>query len=141
MTLWVCTACTAAYAVGLKECPQCGSAQYVEEGQQVPKITAHEGPSIAGVTGAWSDNDGPDPWPAQAEDEADGGEPRSATSSSSESSETPSTESETNGPETPSRARTTGSRSGKGRTASSTARGTGGGRTARTSQTGSDPND
>lgn len=38
MALWVCTACTAAYAVGLPCCPQCGSTDHQED-HQMPKIT------------------------------------------------------------------------------------------------------
>jgi hypothetical protein len=33
MSLWVCQKCTAAYAVGLLACPQCGSTDYLEDWQ------------------------------------------------------------------------------------------------------------
>ena len=47
MVLWLCSACTAGYAVGLAGCPQCGSTDYSEEGQDMPKITVHGGPTNA----------------------------------------------------------------------------------------------
>jgi len=47
MVLWLCSACTAGYAVGLAACPQCGSTDHVEEGQDMPKITVHGGPTNA----------------------------------------------------------------------------------------------
>lgn len=31
MALWICRQCTAAYAVGLPACPQCGSSEWEEE--------------------------------------------------------------------------------------------------------------
>jgi hypothetical protein len=43
MALWRCLDCTALYAVGLKECPQCQSLSYEED--SVPKISRTGGPS------------------------------------------------------------------------------------------------
>lgn len=43
MALWHCAACTAAYAVGLERCPQCGSTERTEDGGMA-KISA-AGPS------------------------------------------------------------------------------------------------
>ena len=31
MSLWTCLECTARYAVGLLQCPQCASTRYVDE--------------------------------------------------------------------------------------------------------------
>lgn len=42
MALWLCAGCSAAYAVGLPACPQCGSTNRSEEGP-MPKITVHGG--------------------------------------------------------------------------------------------------
>lgn len=44
MTLWYCRSCTAAYAVGLKECPQCGAA---DPSRQPVTLVAEHGPEIA----------------------------------------------------------------------------------------------
>jgi len=44
MTLWACLGCSAAYAVGLPGCPQCGSSDAVEEGT-MPKISKAHGPT------------------------------------------------------------------------------------------------
>lgn len=119
MALWVCTGCTSRYSVGAVRCPQCGSTEYVEEGaENMPKITVHGGPSIAGaavVGGSWSSEGDPDVWPEPADEEA--GEGSSDGSSSSVSDETPSSEPEPSGTKSPSRARTTGSRSKKAATA------------------------
>lgn len=38
MALWVCAGCTAAYAVGLPACPQCGGTDYRED--SMPNITS-----------------------------------------------------------------------------------------------------
>ena len=43
MALWYCAGCTAAYAVGLAACPQCGSTDYTED--TMPKISKGGGPS------------------------------------------------------------------------------------------------
>lgn len=46
MALWVCVSCSTAYAVGLEACPQCGSTDSYEEGQEpMPKISVHGGPT------------------------------------------------------------------------------------------------
>ncbi|MEU0465024.1 hypothetical protein ABZ215_13555 [Amycolatopsis sp. NPDC006131] len=45
--LWICQECTTAYAVGLLACPHCASTNYLEEGQDMPKITVHGGASNA----------------------------------------------------------------------------------------------
>jgi hypothetical protein len=44
MSLWVCRQCTAAFAVGLPACPQCGGTEYTED-WNMPKITG-EGLSV-----------------------------------------------------------------------------------------------
>jgi hypothetical protein len=48
VALWYCLDCTAAYAVGLTACPQCGSTRYTdnEEEAAVPHITVAGGPSM-----------------------------------------------------------------------------------------------
>jgi hypothetical protein len=140
MAVWVCRDCTAAYSVGAPKCPQCGSTDYIgEEEQNMPKITVAGGPSIAGVTGGWSDHDTEDQWPAQdAGQDEEGGEESSPGDSSSQSETKPSRTPETSSSGGSKRARTTGSRGGQGRTGSSTARSTGSGQTARTSETDSD---
>lgn len=122
--LWQCAECTATYAVGAPKCPQCGSTvrvneatQPVEEEQDMAKITVHGGPSNV------------------AADEAEGGEDVSAGTSSSTSSEKDSSSPEQSETPDPSPAPTTASRSGKARTAKSTARGTGGDQTGATSET------
>ena len=43
MTLWVCQSCTASYSVGASRCPQCGSDNYLEEGQEMTKANAASG--------------------------------------------------------------------------------------------------
>lgn len=47
MALWVCEDCTTKYAVDAERCPHCGSEAHHEEGQEMPKITKHGGPSNA----------------------------------------------------------------------------------------------
>ncbi|MCX4703869.1 hypothetical protein [Streptomyces sp. NBC_01373] len=131
MALLVCTGCTTRYSVGAAGCPQCGSSEHVEEGQEpMPKITVHGGVSIAGasvVGGSWSNEGDPDVWPEPPVDEEEG-EESSPGSSSSTSGEKPSSEPEPSEKPTPSRARTTGSRSKKAATAKgSSARSTDGG--------------
>jgi hypothetical protein len=139
MAVWVCKGCTAAYSVGAPRCPQCGSTEYAdEEEQNMPKITVQGGPSIAGVSGGWSDTDSADPWPAPGADEVEGGEESSPGTSSSPSETKQSSEPETTSSGGSKRARTTGSRGGQARTGSSTARSTDTGQTARTSETDSD---
>lgn len=58
--LWICNPCTAAYSPDAPRCPQCGSTDYREQGEPMPKITVHGGPTnaAAGPTitgGAWGD--------------------------------------------------------------------------------------
>lgn len=43
--LWICLACTTGYSVGAQGCPHCGSAEYAEEGTEMPKISRHGGAS------------------------------------------------------------------------------------------------
>lgn len=57
--LWICNSCTAAYSPGAPRCPQCGSTDYLEQGEEMAKITVHGGPSNAAagpvITGGeWS---------------------------------------------------------------------------------------
>lgn len=125
MAVWTCADCTTAYSVGAPECPQCGSVVRIderplpqEEGKDMAKITVHGGPSNAAA-------------------DAEGGEDVSAGTSSSTSSEKEQSSPEPSGKQAPSPAPTTASRSGKARTAKSSARGTGGGRAAGSSETGS----
>lgn len=44
MSLSVCAHCTTKFAAGVPHCPQCGNADYYEEGSMA-KITRHGGPS------------------------------------------------------------------------------------------------
>lgn len=74
MALWVCRGCSCRFSVGAPACPQCGSQDHYEEGAEMAKITVHNGPSSAGahvVSGAWSDSDSPDEWPAAVEPESE----------------------------------------------------------------------
>lgn len=139
MALWICTDCTAAYSVGAPKCPQCSSTEHVEEGaEDMPKITVHGGPSIAGASvtgGSWSNEGDPDTWPEPAE--VEGGEESSPGSSSSTSDETPSSDSEQSEKPSRKRAPTTASRSKKAQTGGSSADSTDGGQTEATSETGS----
>lgn len=51
MALNVCAHCTTKFAVGLPHCPQCGNADYYEEGSMA-KISRHAGPTtIQDITG------------------------------------------------------------------------------------------
>ena len=67
MATWVCVGCTTVFSVGAPRCPHCGGTDHVEEGTDtMPKITVHEGPSVAGamvVGGSWSEEGDPDVWP------------------------------------------------------------------------------
>lgn len=85
----------------------------------MPKITRHGGPSI----------------PPEEAAEVEGGEQPSAGSSTETSSEKPPTTPEKSEPVTPKRVRKTGSRSGRARTGSSSARSTDGGQTEAMSET------
>lgn len=119
MALNVCAGCTTKFAVGLKRCPHCGSTDYCEDGQDMPKITVHGGASNAdaspsapvsepgpklelphggatiATSGAWEDE--PELDDAEAETETSE-EESSPGSSSSPSSETPPTEPEKSKP-------------------------------------------
>lgn len=119
MALWICTRCTAAYAVGAARCPQCGSTERREEGEDMAKVTVHGGATNA---------DAP---------EQERGEDVSAGSSSETSSEKASTSPQKNERARQKPARTTGSRSSKGQTDSSSAPGTDGDQTGPTSDAGS----
>jgi hypothetical protein len=124
MALWECAECTAKYSVGAPRCPQCGSTvrvneatQPLEEEQVMAKVTVHGGASDA------------------LADELEAGEDVSAGTSSSTSSGKDENSPKQSGSEGPSRARTTGSRSGRARTGSSSARGTDGGQETGSSAT------
>lgn len=65
MALSTCPTCTAAYAVGLPACPQCGTEATTEE-MTMPKINRN-GPSYAPAT---------PPDPAEADDADEGAEPQ-----------------------------------------------------------------
>lgn len=134
MAAWVCAGCTTTYSVGAPRCPHCGSTEYAEQGAEpMAKITVHEGPSIAGVTASWSEEDAPDVWPAQQQE---GGEESSPGTASSTSAETPENEPEPGSKPDRSPARTTGNRSSKAQTAkASSARTTAGARADDTSPT------
>lgn len=114
MALRVCLDCTTAFAVGVPRCPHCGSERHAEEGSaaalgihhgvpidseeedSMPKITRHEGASVADVTVA-------DETPEVEE----GGEDVSAGADTSTSSEKPSKKPAPSGTRRQSRARTT----------------------------------
>ncbi|WP_159011744.1 hypothetical protein [Streptomyces sp. NRRL F-5123] len=87
----------------------------------MPKITVHGGPSIAGVTATWGDEEEP-----------------SASNSSETSSEKPQPSQPTSETAPSKPARTMGSRSKKGRMEGSSAPSTGGGPAGGTSATGSE---
>lgn len=137
MSLLVCLDCTTAYAVGVPLCPHCGSERRAEQGtaaamglhargvkeETMPKITVHGGPSNAA-------DEQPVSAPAAESEvtpEQVAGEEESSPGSSSETS-SPKAESspETSAPGPQKPARTTGSRSRKGRAGSSTAGSAGG---------------
>lgn len=130
--LWLCTGCTARYSVGAPRCPQCGSTKYVEEGAEMPKVTAHGGPTVDGFE--------VDQASGELTPIGEGGEDVSAGSSSSTSSEKEPSSPATSEQSSPSRARKTGSRSAKDQTATpdSTAGSAAGGRADGGSATGSD---
>ncbi|NUO43735.1 MAG: hypothetical protein HOV82_17065 [Streptomyces sp.] len=124
MAVWECAECTTKYAVGAPKCPHCESVVRVDERAQKPeeeesdmaKVTVHGGASDATAEGL------------------EAGEDVSAGSSSSTSSETESSTPEKSDEPSPSRARTTGSRSKKEATdKASSARPTDGGPAAGTS--------
>lgn len=123
MALWTCAGCFTHYAVGLPACPQCASTDHHEEGT-MPKITVHGGPSNAWLVGEPGPEllDLPGGNTVQPEPEEEPSPGNSSETSSSKAAPSP----KTNASAARSRARTTGSHSSKGRTASSTAGGTGG---------------
>ena len=138
MSLLVCLDCTTAFSVGAPRCPHCGSERHATDEQaaalgiahgvpvdieedSMPKITRHEGPSVAPV------------------DEVEGGEDVSAGADTSTSSEKPSPTPEPSDKQAPKRARKTVSRSPKdpSGTSGSSADSADGGQTDDTSETGS----
>jgi hypothetical protein len=47
--LWICQGCTSAYSVGAPACPQCGSAEYLEEGAEegvTPEVVVESVPDV-----------------------------------------------------------------------------------------------
>jgi hypothetical protein len=149
MALWRCEGCTTLYAVGLSHCPRCRGTQFHEEGQRVPKISKHGGPSdktlpapdhvvvvLEPLTTAEVEDlreRGPAVHQAVPDPDPEGGELSSPGSSSSASTPRPPTSSEPSKPDHPKRARMTGNRSARGRTESSSASLTAGQKTAPTS--------
>ncbi len=131
MALSVCAECTTKYAVGLPKCPHCGSTDHVEDGQPMPKITVHGGPSDKTLP---VDEPEADEAPAvELAPEPEGGEESSPGSSSSASTETQQPNSEPSSKSSPKPARKTASRSAKGRTENSSAPSTDGGQETGTS--------
>lgn len=134
MALWLCRRCTTQFAVGLHCCPQCTGTD-VAEVEDMPKISVHKGPTIAGEHG--SEVEVPDgaghvmnaeaaaPDAAASAPDEEGGDEPSAGNSSSTSSEKPTPSDEQSEADRPKRARTTGNRSSKDRKGRSTARSTG----------------
>lgn len=76
MSLNVCAHCTTKFSIGALHCPQCGNADYYEEGS-MPKITRHGGPSYVGefATGGEVPADAPLVVDAAAVESADGAPP------------------------------------------------------------------
>lgn len=97
MALQVCAGCSAAFAVGLSVCPQCGSTDWSEE-NPMPKITVHGGAT----------NDAEPTGDAESTAVPETPEEESSPGNSSEtSSEKPPTSVEPKTPSRRSRARTT----------------------------------
>jgi len=96
--LWLCTDCSAAYAVGQSACPNCGSTAYLED-HPMPKITVHGGATNE------HDPETPDEL-VTAEPEATEEDPCPGTTSETSSSK-PSSSPKTSGSAARSRARTT----------------------------------
>lgn len=84
MALNECKGCTTAFAVGLPRCPHCGSTDFAEQGQDMPKITAHGGPTnaaepgpeltastgaVIATSGAWADESELESTPEAAADQ------------------------------------------------------------------------
>jgi hypothetical protein len=114
------------------------------EEDDMAKVTVHGGPSIEGADPqptreewAAAHQAVPDVLGDSVSEDAEGGEQSSPGSSSETSSGSTTTSDETSRPEVRQRARSAGSRSGKGRTDSSTAASTGGDQTGAESGTGS----
>lgn len=116
MALLVCLDCTAAFAVGVKHCPHCGSERSEEQGTDpyrggtMPKINPQGEPTFAADLDAEGGEESSQP----TTQEAPGG-------SSETSSGKPETSHETNSTDRPRRARATGSRSKKTAAESSSA--------------------
>jgi hypothetical protein len=139
VSLSVCLDCTTAFAVGVPQCPHCGSERQAEQGSaaalglhargrveedSMPKITRHGGPSfreypgtgepMTAVEGDELTGDGSGRALPPVEDE--GGEQPSVGSSSETSSAKPLKKSEPSGASRQKRARTAGNRSRQART-------------------------
>ena len=134
MALWVCggeAGCGTKYAVGLFRCPRCRNEEFYEDGDPMAKISRNGGASVDEPDTASAEPEPlpeSDPQPETVEvPEVEGGEESSPGSSSSASTETPQLSSEPSSKPTRKPARTTGSRSGKARTGSSSAPSTDGG--------------
>lgn len=110
MTLSRCRECSTLFAVGLFRCPLCKSTEHDEEGNEaaMPKISLSKGPTNAAAEEGEPGWDGNSSSASEPETE-----PSESTSAADDSSTAP----------------TTDGRSKKGRTASSSARSTGGAKT------------
>lgn len=107
----VCRSCSTKFAVGLHMCPQCTAEDaYMDGDENMPKITVHGGPTVAGET--------------------EGGDLSSPGNSSSTSTEKQPTSDEQNSPQDQSPAPTTESPSSTGQTADSSVPSTDGDPTA-----------
>jgi hypothetical protein len=138
MALWVCggeVGCGTKYAVGLSRCPRCHNTEFFEDGDPMAKITRHGGASDHTVPAPDEEAEAVDAQAPEAEEapaavpepeEEEGGEESSPGSSSSASTETPEQNSEPSSKPIPKRARTTGSRSRKAQTETSSVDGTDG---------------
>jgi hypothetical protein len=73
--LLICTNCTTAYAVGGERCPHCGGNERVEQGDQMPKITVHGGPSNRYSDPRPSDSAAPVAHSEPAQETVEGAEP------------------------------------------------------------------
>lgn len=51
MALWYCRGCTAAYAVGLKACPQCGASDPVRRRDDLPRVVDAEASTTSSAVG------------------------------------------------------------------------------------------
>lgn len=119
MAARVCVECTTVYAVGAPRCPHCGATRHVEQGEPMPKITRHGGPSSrydSETAGAAADTPAAAA-PAPEDEEV----PPSPGKSSATSSEKPQPNSKPSEPARRKRARTTANRSKQAPTDNSTA--------------------